>query len=239
MNNHNLYKPNPGSNLVKNDFHPLERGREKNSGFVIGKSSSPAFFTADGHTVHLQDCARGASIMIMFDNADVSISFNGVHNWCLDDACNLCTPDIWTTFKNPKSLNNEMWMSPKIIKIIPMSMTYLKIINDVITAHMPYTFYFRRHTSFNAANFLLEETVWSDNSTGSDILSIIKLAILLGYRNIYLNGKINNIDPIVAKNIETINNFIKNSSINIFSCKPDGIFEYINITEAYQKCILH
>lgn len=177
MKNHNLYKSNPGLSTNKSDFSPIHLGKEANSSFVIGRSSFPVFFTADGHNVHLQDCARGGSVMVMFKNSE-NYDFN-IIKWDVDVNNNSM---FYTSFKNDFSNIND-----SRFKILPMAASHLKHDNKFL-CHAPFCFYFRRNNSFNINNFYLEETVWNNGHECSSGASMTKLAYVCGFRTIFLNN---------------------------------------------------
>lgn len=196
LKNHGFYKPCVGRSENKNDFHRIEWGKDRFAGFQIGKTSFPVFFTADGNDVHLQDSARGASVMIVTNKANVKGAFGKAHTWGISEACNFCKPNIATIFNNVHLFDNLLFDNPSILKIFP-----IKIANDIRSDkkamyHSANTFYFRRHSSCSAFNITKEQTIWYDETNSDDdddlrmvlnVISIIQLAYILGYRRIFVN----------------------------------------------------
>lgn len=237
MNNHNLYMAKPGASTVKNDFQTAEWGREANAGFKIGRSSNPVFFTQDGHNVKLEDCAKGSSILICDGNVNIDYDLGNVHVWAANKAINKYPCSIWTPSMDVASYNSDYWKSPAFMKILPLQAARLKRNDGKLVSHSPYCFYYRRHTSFNAANFVTEETVWYDESEGSDVLAALKLAIIMGYRNIFLAANVDAKSK-TFQHLQQINKILNDSKINIYNCGNINLFPTTDIAKACRSCIL-
>lgn len=216
--NHNLYIPNPGLENQKNDLKIIEHGRERFSGFLIGKSSFPCFFNADGHTVHLEDSARGNSVMIMMEDSEVSDALYKTTTWNLNS--NIGMPDF-LTITNPINIYDKILSSTKTTKILPLE--YCEKTN-----HNPFCFYYIRNDFLNEG-FLLEETI-----NANEYITIIKLAYIMGFRNICFNGEIKN-PSLISKYFNIASELGLKINITV-NC--DELNEYyITINEAYEKCI--
>jgi len=179
---HNLYKPNPGLEVNKSDRKTLEHGRERFSGFLIGKSSFPCFFSADGHKVHLEDSARGSSVIITLEHDAIVLQpeiINKLIIWNINNHQGI--PNFLTIKSSISDLHKPLLLNPKIIKILPYELCKQ-------TNHNPFCFYYMRNNFLND-NFLLEETINSTN----EYAIFIKLAYVLGFRNIYVNGLITDV----------------------------------------------
>jgi hypothetical protein len=228
---HNLYKPNAGLSTDKADFNQIQWGIQRDSGFVIGKSSFPVFFTADGHNAHIEDSARGSSIVICTKTTERIPS--NVHTMGIDEC--QCDPNI-IMIDNLSSINKSHLLSPSILKLAPASMAAQRI-NGTMLAHFPFVFYYRKHKSFNAASFFLEETIWSDGNQDLSIFSAIKLAFVLGYREIYL-GDIKQSTKAYS-NFKLLMRYVGGSGLKLFKIGsgPEEI-PSMSASEAFKKCIL-
>ena len=235
---HNLYKPNPGLSPVRSDNQVLEWGVDMNAAYAIGRSSSPSFFTFDGHNARLEDSARGAAVMLLFDDFDKSINYTDVNTWGFDEAVKHVKPNLWTTLHPTKYINSPVWAMPSVLKIMPLEWTYNKASNDRRISHCPSTFYFRRHSHFNESSFFSEETIWFDQDHDITLLVSVKLAFLMGYRKIFINGPNAIGNEKVRSHIEKLKPWITKYNINIFSCDHDNsIIPNISIDEACRTCI--
>jgi len=227
---HSLYTQNPGLSTNKADFNSMQWGKESNSSFIIGRSSFPFFFTAEGHNVHLQDTARGLPMMSLFDG-----SYNPPEDcikWSFDTF--KFNTEYMTFFNIPKNLSKY----PKTTKILPMAASYFKE-NNVLLCHSPFCYYFRRHTSLNYHNFLMEETCWHDGSVFSSVVAAIKLPFVLGFRTVVLNNP-----PIGEEDYDKLIQIKKQCDkfkLKVYivgDYKNDIGFEIISQDLANSKCIL-
>lgn len=233
---HNLYEPKPGQSIVKSDFQTIEWGREANSSWKIGISSNPAFFTADGHNVRLEDSARGASVLITDRSIDADIDLNSVHIWGVNKAIETIPCKIWTPTSDVQNYDMKYWNNQAILKLLPLQVARTKRKDGKFISHSPNCFYYRRHTSFNAAFFLQEETIWSDNTNGSEIVTALKISIMLGYRNIFINTNINH-ESKPFQHLQQIASLLP-PSISITNCGNLNMFQSCDISEACSSCIL-
>jgi hypothetical protein len=238
IQNHNLYTPNPGSSLTKKDFQTVEWGRESNASWAIGKSSNPVFFTADGHNVKLEDYAKGSSVLIVHKSSIPQINLSGVHVWGIDEVANDIKVNIWSVFGVPIGYNIKPWLNPTILKLLPLQYARDVRQDKKLTSHSPNCFYYRRHTSFNAANYLLEETIWNDNSDFSEILSTLKLAIVLGYRKIFISANIIDENNKTFKHLLQIAPMLSNFNISMSFTENIGSLPKTDINKACEQCIL-
>ena len=226
---HNIYKPNPGMSTDKGDFNQIQWGIHRDAGFVVGKSSFPVFFTADGHNVHLEDYAKGASIFIC--TKETRRVPPSVHTMAIDQC--QCDPNI-ILINSLANIDQKHLLSPSVIKLAPTAAASQQI-NGKMLAHFPFVFYFRKHKSFNASSFFLEETIWSDNCLS--IMSAIKLAYMLGYRNVYLGDIIQ--DDKLYGSIKMLLKHTESVGLKLFKIGqgPEEI-PTIDSSEAFKKCIL-
>lgn len=237
LKNHNLYTPRPGHSEVKDDFHTVEWGREANAGFVIGKTSFPVFFTADGHNVHLQDSARGASIMIVTPNASPNDAYGKAHTWGIAEACSFCKPSIMTVFQNPNDFNIKQWFNPAIMKIVPLRLARIYRTDRRLVSHSPSTFYFRRHRSCSAVDFTNEETIWHNDDPLNNIFAVVQLAVIMGYRQIFIN-KLDwpKTGTSTTNQIDSCVKLINNTDIKLFNCgSKAGEIPCISTNKAFQQ----
>jgi len=232
---HNLYSARPGSSVIKSDFQTVEWGREANASWLIGKSSNPVFFTADGHNARIEDSARGSSVLIVDNNADINVDLSNVHVWAIGEAISKYPCKIWT----PKNENHQIkyWNNQSILKLMPLQMARSKRNDGKLISHSPNCFYYRRHSSFNSVFFLQEETIWNDGSDDSGVISSLQLAIILGYRKIYIDAKIN-ANTKIYQNLHNISKLLIESNINVYSCNGCEIFPCVGISSACSNCIL-
>lgn len=232
---HNNYEANPGSSVIKKDFQTIEWGRESNASWVIGKSSKPVFFTADGHNVHLQDSARGCSVLIVSDDFESLIDLTDVFIWSVGKAHK--SANIWSP--DHHNYDIKTWNNQSLIKLMPLYMAREKRKDGRLISHSPMCFYYRRHSSFNAASFLQEETIWNDGTKDGNILASIQLAIILGYRSIYLIADINTSSR-TYQHVQQLNKLFINNGIKIYNCGDYDIpiFPKASIQEACSSCIL-
>lgn len=237
--NHNLYSPNSGASPNKRDFQTVEWGRETNSSWIIGKSSNPVFFTADGHNVKLEDYARGSSVLIVHKSSIPDIpNHANAHIWGIDEVANHLNVNIWSVFNKPIDHELRPWLNPAILKLLPLQFARDVRQDRRLTSHSPNCFYYRRHSSFNAANFLLEETIWSDNSEFSEIVSVLKLAIVLGYRKIFISANLTDEISKAYKHLNQLIPILDENDIAVFACGKVGPLSTIDINKAVEHCIL-
>jgi len=233
---HNLYNAKPGTSTLKADFQTVEWGREANAGWQIGRSSNPVLFTADGHNVRLEDSARGSSVLITDKSFKTSIDLNNVHVWAVGEAITEYPCKIWTP--DDCGYDLKYWNNQSILKLLPLQMARQKRKDEKYISHSPNCFYYRRHSSFNPAFFLQEETIWNDGSKESHVMSALQLAIILGYREIYIAADMKT-DSRAYQHIQNINKFLINHKIKVFSCGNMSIFPRADITAACSSCILN
>lgn len=232
--NHNLYTPNPGQSTVKEDFKTIEWCREANASWRIGRSSNPVFFTSDGHNAHLEDYAKGSSVIITdgFEQIPARDSFiwqvgnNNVNNTC----------DILSVFRNSEVTNLNILKNPRILKLMPLQLARNRRSDNKFTYHSPNCFYFRRHSSFNPVQFFTEETIWNDGNENSDVLSSIQLAIVLGFRKIFVHAKIDHKSK-AYQHLQQIIKNINNDTIAVKNCGNIDILPKTDINKACQACV--
>lgn len=234
--NHNLYIAKPGSSTIRQDFQTVEWGREANASWKIGVSSNPVFFTADGHTVHLEDSARGSSVMIINSNSEISQDLSNTHTWCINDAIIKFPCKIWAPNRNARNFDLKYWSNQSILKLMPLMMARERNSNGKLVDHSPNCFYYRRHNSFNAAEFLKEETIWQEESIDSDVVSSLKLALVLGYRRIYLATKMDNTSKAYQYIAQIHQIATKNNGSIIKNCGNIDILPEASIDEALADC---
>jgi hypothetical protein len=174
MNNHNIYKPNPGVSINNSDTQKIKDGMERNCGFVIGRSSFPCFFTADGHNIHLEDSAKGHAIIITEDDecdfsdlSDISVFSigSGTESSANSDFRLILDCD-------DKSLDN-----PRIIKFAPMEMAS-KLYNK------PFVFYYIRNNEIDLQ--LCEESI-AQSKDIPIVHTVIKICYIMGFRKFLIN----------------------------------------------------
>lgn len=239
IQNHNLYVPNPGSSLVKKDFQTAEWGRESNSSWAIGRSSNPVFFTADGHNVKLEDYAKGSSVLIVHNTSvPTKEQLKDVHVWGINEVANQIKVNVWSAFNKPQQYTMKPWLNPAILKFLPLQFARDSRQDGKLTSHSPNCFYFRRHSSFNAAHFLLQETIWNDGSDFSEILSTLKLAIVLGYRKIFISANITDESSAAYRHLSKIIPFLDDNEVQVATCGNIGPLPKIDIDKACKQCIL-
>ena len=230
---------NPVEGIKKNsdDTHTLEWGRERNSGFVIGRvmSPSPMFFTADGHSVHLEDTARGASIIIAGPDTKNELMDRNVYLWAIGKAINKAfNAHIWTTVSEPGSYD-KVWSNPSILKIVPASFAHIKNAKGFI-AHSPFTFYFRRHDEFSPQNFLFENSVYGPNNGDFYLLTVLRLAYVMGFRNVYLTGM--SVSDRVKDIMKIINPMFERNKFHVHDIDCGLSIKKADIGTAMSACIL-
>lgn len=232
---HNNYQPKPGSSIFKKDFQTVEWGREANASWVIGRSSKPVFFTADGHNVHLQDSARGSSVIIADNSFETSIDLSNVYIWGVGESVINTPCNIWSP--NHSNYNINIWNNQSLIKFLPLQMAREKRIDGKIISHSPMCFYYRRHSSFNAAFFLQEETIWNDGTKDGVLLSTVQLAIILGFRKIFLAVNFD-VSSRAYQHIQQLNKLFIDNKIKVYNCGNVPVFQNCSISEACSSCIL-
>ena len=195
-------------------------------------SPAPLFFTADGHSVHLEDMARGASIVIIGEDSKITPS--SFYSWSIGKAIKKHKSSLWTATSEPESYR-EVWNNPSILKLVPSAFAQVKCDNKFI-AHAPFTFYFRRHEEFSPQNFLFEDTVYSPTGPEFVLFTIIRLAYIVGFRNLYFTG-ITTSSRVkdVLKNMDQV--FVKNR-LNLYDIDSNLPLKKTNLDVAIAKCIL-
>jgi len=232
---HNLYIAKQGSSTIKQDFQTVEWGREANASWKIGKSSNPVFFTADGHTVHLQDSARGSSIIILNSNFEKNIDLINVHTLCINDAITKFPCKIWMPNRNSKGYDERYWSNQSIMKLMPLMMARERKADGKLTSHSPNCFYYRRHSSFNAVEFLNEETIWQEESVESDVVTSLKLALVLGYRKIYLAVNVDKTSR-AYQFLAQMHKMLMKDGLEVKNCGNIDILQQSDINEALDNC---
>lgn len=229
---------NPVESIKKNsgDTHTIEWGRERNAGFVIGRvmHPTPMFFTADSHSVHLEDMMRGSSVIIAGPDVGPGLSDRNAHTWAIGKAIQKLKAHIWTTASEASAFDST-WTNPSIMKIVPAEYAHLKNKYGFI-AHSPNTFYFRRHDEFSPQNFLFENSVYGPTNGEFVLLTVLRLAYLIGFRDVYLTG-IKTSDR-VKEIIKLINPMFERNKFNVHDIDCDLAVKKANMDAAISSCIL-
>src|SRR5690606_29798005 len=163
----------------RSDYHSLEWGRHRDAGFKIGRkfNYSPLFFTADSHTVHFEDSARGSSIVVIGSKiTPESTKIIRTNNLCTFgvDSVPYIT-NFWSSLKDPSTINIEIFNRPNITKFVPIAFSTINDKSGVQMANKPMVFYFRRSEHF-AANFMIDDCIYADSGNVESVyLSIIKI----------------------------------------------------------------
>ncbi len=229
---------NPVESIKKNsgDTHTIEWGRERNAGFVIGRvmHPTPMFFSADGHSVHLEDMMRGASIIISGPDVNSALVDRNAHVWAIGRAISRLKAHIWTAVSEP-AVYDSTWANPSILKIVPAEYAQMKNKYGHI-AHSPQTFYFRRHDEFSPQNFLFENSVYGPASGEFALLTVLRLAYLIGFRDVYLTG-IKAPDR-VKEIIKMIDPMFERNKFNVHDIDCGLSLKKASIDAAISSCIL-
>jgi len=238
LNDHSLYKETPEDSTNKDDFHTVEWGIEPNAGFVIGRVLSPVFLTHLGHTVKLEDSAKGGSIIICGANCNINDLTNGskAHTYAIDSGYRNCNPKWWTSFQ--PTTYDRVLSNINITKLLPLGSARQRDSKSMLILHNPFTFYFRRHSSFSPHQLMSRSTIWNANIVGAEVLSVIQICSILGYRTLYVAG-FENLDNIVINNLKNSIKKLSLYGIKIYDCDNafKSILEAKSIEEAISNCI--
>lgn len=149
------------------------------------------FICANGPSMGSLDLSllRSPGIMTMaFNNGVSTLLMNGV------------TPDFWTCMDQPCKFVKQMWLNPKIVKLLPDRLMNSPLWDNEKWEDMrltpydcPNTLKYKRNADFNADMFFLEPTInWGcskeHGGCRSVLLASIKLMYILGFRHVYLLG---------------------------------------------------
>lgn len=199
------------------DQKRLRHAREQHAGFPTGQylQPPPMLFTRDGHNVFLGDMYRGHAAFLIcagpsLKTHDLSLlERRGILTMAVNNAASVYRPHLWCSVDDPGNFCDAIWYDPGILKFIPMChMEKSFLIRDEsdelvpgphVVGDAPAVFGFRRNESFQAEQWLHEDTFnWGNHSRqidaygnkGSRSVMYIALRLLfyLGVRRLYLLG---------------------------------------------------
>jgi len=109
-------------------------------------------------------------------------------------------PNFWSCVDAPERFLKSIWMDPKIMKFVPFAHFEKPIFDNekwemtnMVVGSCPNVVGFRRNEKFVADRFLFEDTInWGNHKDygggRSVFLPVLRIAFLLGFRNVYLIG---------------------------------------------------
>lgn len=199
------------------DQERLRHARVRELGFPVGRYLQPApmLFTRDGHNLFLGDLYRGRTAFLVCSGPslrshDLSLlQQRGFVTLSVNNAATVVRSQLWCSVDDPGNFSDAIWRDPGIMKFVPLCHMEKKFTvrseSKQLTASqekvgdMPAVFGFRRNESFNAEQWLYEDTFnWGNHSRlvdaygqkGSRSVMYVALRMLfyLGIRRIYLLG---------------------------------------------------
>jgi hypothetical protein len=231
---HNLklsWVENKGKN--KNDFHTIEWGKEPNTSFVIGRVQFPVpmFWDAEGHKVHLEDNAKGSSVILVGNKC--STPYNRCHCVAVDNEFE-SQMKIILKFDSV----NIKTLKSAAVKIMPLEYARILRPDGVFNFHSPFTYYFMRNNKYQYDNFWYEDCFFHNETMAySSMITSIRILFVMGYRTIFLDG----FDPMSADFV-IYDDIIKNSvnKLRIFNIGNNEIrgINKFDRSKAATSCIL-
>lgn len=218
MNNQSNASHAPvGSHRDGCDQGRLRHARARDIGFPVGRYLQPApmLFTRDGHNLFLGDLYRGRTAFLVCSGPSLvshdlsALQQRGFVTLSVNNAATVVRSNLWCSVDDPGNFSDAIWRDPGIIKLVPLCHMEKKFTvrneeNDLMPSQelvgdMPAVFGFRRNESFNAEQWLYEDTFnWGNHSKrvdaygqkGSRSVMYIALRMLfyLGIRRVYLLG---------------------------------------------------
>ncbi|CAK0748190.1 hypothetical protein CCP1ISM_20012 [Azospirillaceae bacterium] len=168
----------------KSDFQSIEWGKESNISFVVGRVQFPVpmFWDAEGHKIHLEDIARGSSVILVGNNGQ---PYAGHHYISVNQSFGSQIRIITSSFEdiNIKSLKSSS------LKIMPLEYARKIRSDGVYNFHSPFNCYFMRNSKYQRNDFWYEDCFFSDQTTGfGDLITSLRILFVMGYRTVYLDG---------------------------------------------------
>jgi hypothetical protein len=220
-------------NKNKDDFHTIEWGKESNTSFVTGKIQFPVpmFWDSDGHKIHLEDNAKGSSVILIGNKC--KISYDKCHCIAVDNELN---SQIKIILKFD-SVNIRTLKSP-IIKIMPLEYARILRPDGIFNFHSPFTYYFMRNNKYQNDNFWYEDCFFSNDSMAyNNLITSLRILFVMGYRTVYLDGF-----ETTSNDFAIYDDIIKNSvnKIKIFNIGNNDIrgINRFDRSSAIASCIL-
>jgi hypothetical protein len=191
-----------------NDQTALRHGRDRYVGFKLGNYVQPAplIFSRDGASIYIADMYRGCPAFLIaggpsFANVDKTLlSQPGFLTVAINNSVKSYRPNLWFSVDDPTHFIKSIWLDPKITKFVPFDHTEKFIFDNEKWEEMttkvgdcPNVFYYRRNESFNAEQFLFENTVnWGNHKDlgggRSVMLATLRILFYLGVREVFLLG---------------------------------------------------
>lgn len=210
-------KPPKASRHDATDHERLRHARERHVGFHIGRYLQPApmLFTRDGHNAFLGDMYRGRPAFLVCSGPSLTshdlskLQERGVLTLAVNNAATVIRPSLWCSVDDPGNFSDAIWRDPGITKFVPLCHMEKKFTvrddrNELVPSEeqvgdAPAVFGFRRNETFNAEQWLYEDTFnWGNHSKLVDAYSqkgsrsvmyvALRMLFYLGVRKIYLLG---------------------------------------------------
>ena len=217
----------------KDDFHSIEWGKESNASFVTGKIQFPVpmFWDSDGHKMHLDDNARGSSVILTGSTVN---QYDKCHQITVNNNVNSMIKIFTSQFEK---IDIKTLKSP-VIKIMPLEYARKMRSDGIYNFHSPFTYYYMRNHKYQNDNFWYEDCFFNDqNIAYNDLITSLRILYVIGYRAIFLDGFTSSIDDFAI-----YDNVIKHSlgKLKIFNIGNDNIrgISKFDRSKAIASCIL-
>ncbi len=160
-------------NKTKADQRSLQNSREHFKGFQIGNyiQTPPMLFSRDGHNLYLGDKYRGSIAFLVLSGPSLSelnldlLKQSGVLTMGVNNSPKTFRPNLWLSVDQPQKFLLSIWKDPTIEKFVPMSHSETNLFDsstwreiDLKVGQCPNVSYFRRNETFQAKQFLFEDT---------------------------------------------------------------------------------
>ncbi len=195
----------------------LRNARESQTGFAVGRylQPPPMLFTRDGHNIFLGDTYRGASAFLLGGGPSLvshdltKLNRSGIVTCAMNNAATLFRPQLWVCVDDPGNFADVIWRDPGILKFTPLCHMEKQftvrnaagelVLSEELVGDMPAVFAYRRNETFNAEQWLYEDTfnwgneahlvdAWGQKGSRSVMYVGIRLLFYLGIRRIFLVG---------------------------------------------------
>ena len=203
-----IFDEPPKSTPYWDDNNRLLHNREISKGHIFGSyiQPPPLLFGRDGINVFLGDMYRGYCAFLILGGPSFAkldktqLKKPGILTMGVNNSVKSFRPNLWASVDDPGNFIKSIWLDPTIMKFVPMQYPEKKIFDNeewkesnIKVGDCPNVFYFRRNETFDAKQFLWENTInWGNapnNGSGRSVMLVaIRLLWYLGIRTVFLLG---------------------------------------------------